>query len=74
VPASVSFTMRVVRVNSRAPMWSSSEATARVTAGGLMLSFRAASANEDNGAIFWNFIEIVGNGIKDDKFCARDMT
>jgi hypothetical protein len=54
VPASVSFTMRVVRVNSRAPMWSSSEATARVTAGGLMLSCRAASAKPLVSATFTN--------------------
>jgi hypothetical protein len=43
-PAGVIFTARVVRTKSRDPIELSSEATARVTAGGLKYNARAASA------------------------------
>ena len=50
VPASVRRTTRVVRVNSRAPIRSSSAATARVTEAGDRPSRRAAGAKPDASA------------------------
>src|SRR5690606_8671778 len=51
-PGSVSLTERVVRTNKRAPIASSRAAMARVTAGGLICSWRADAAKLPVSATF----------------------